>query len=228
MNGSDKVISFWIWLTGLGEAHIVLPLALALLLVLVFLDARRSARLWVPAMGAAVLLTTASKIMFMGWGLGIAWLDFTGFSGHAMQSAAVYPVLGHVFARRRPGSTAWWGAAAGYMLAALIAVSRVVVGAHSVSESVTGFVLGGLASACAMGLVMGAGQRIPRWAWLSALAWMMAVPLVIRSSGAHEAVTRVALTLSHRTTPFQRADLHRPVAASVKPLHRQKMVFFSH
>ena len=37
--------------------------------------------------------TTASKVAFIGWGLGLSALDFTGISGHAMIASAVYPLL---------------------------------------------------------------------------------------------------------------------------------------
>ena len=204
----------------------VLPVAFVLVLAFAFMNADRCVRAWAVVLGLAIAATTASKIAFMGWGLGIASLDFTGFSGHAMLSAAIYPVLGHVFARRRLGSTAWWGAALGYVLAILIAISRVTTQAHSVSESVSGFMLGAAASACAMGLMVRTKAHIPRWAWVGGIVWLLAVPVVIKSSGAHDALIRVALALSHRQQPFYRQDLHRPV--SVQPLHGQKVILFSH
>jgi membrane-associated phospholipid phosphatase len=224
---------FWIWISRLGEAHVILPVAMALVIVFLLLDENRSVRSWAPGLGLAIALTVVSKVAFMGWGLGIAALDFTGVSGHSMLSAAVYPVLGHVFARRRPGSIARWGAILGYGLAALIAVSRVVTHAHSVSEAATGFMLGAVVSACAMGLMVRPNRRLPRWVWLSALVWLVIMPLTIKSSGGHGAIAQVALALSHRQTIYQRADLHRTTPtpmtpASVKPLHREDVVLFSH
>ena len=63
-----------------------------------------------------------------GWG--IASIDFTGMSGHAMLAAAIYPVLAVVFvpptsARRAVAMAA--AAAAGVIL--LVAVSRVAIDA---------------------------------------------------------------------------------------------------
>ncbi|RZI81424.1 MAG: phosphatase PAP2 family protein [Rubrivivax sp.] len=224
--------TFWFWISRLGESQTLLPVALVLAVAVVLLDANRSVRSWVPALALAIALTVASKIAFMGWGLGVASLDFTGFSGHAMLAAAIYPVLGHVFARRRLGSTAWWGAAMGYGLAVLIAISRVTTQAHSVSEAASGFALGALASACAMGLMVRPQRRIPRWAWLGGMAWLLSMSMVGKSAAAHGAIIKVALALSHRTHPYERADLHRlsntPTSSSVQPLHRQKMVFFGH
>ncbi len=221
--------TFWFWISRLGESPIVLPIALVLVLVFLAFDAHRVVRSWALALGLAIVLTSASKIAFMGWGLGIASLDFTGFSGHAMLSAAIYPVLGHAFARRRQASNAWWGAAMGLGLAALIAVSRVTTHAHSVSETVLGFGLGCLVSACAMGFRAPAHLRIPRWAWLSAAAWLAAMPFVSLPFNTHQTVIKVALALSQRPYPYQRADLHRPaLPSSVQPLHGQEVVLLRH
>lgn len=210
--------TFWFWISRLGESPIVLPIAAALVLVLLAFDAHRVLGAWVLALVAAIALTSVSKIAFLGWGLGIASLDFTGFSGHAVSAAAVYPVLGHVFARRRQASAAWWGAAMGFALAALIAVSRVTTHAHSVSESVLGFALGGAASLCAMGFRAPAHMRIPRWAWLSAAAWLSAMPFVNLPFNTHQGVIKVALMLSQRPYPYQRADLHRAPLTAAQPV----------
>lgn len=207
---------FWFWISRLGESPILLPIAVALALVLMAFDAHRVVRAWGAAFLVALLATSVSKIAFLGWGIGSAALDFTGFSGHAMLSAAIYPVLGHVFARRRH-PTAWWGAALGLILAALIATSRVVIHAHSLSESVLGFMLGCAVSAFAMGFRAPAHLRIPRWAWLSAAAWLSAMPFVSLPFNSHQAVIKVALVLSQRPYPYQRADLHRSELTSAKP-----------
>jgi hypothetical protein len=45
----------------------------------------------------AATLVTATKMAFMGFGWGIASIDFTDMSGHAMLAAAIYPVLAVVF-----------------------------------------------------------------------------------------------------------------------------------
>jgi membrane-associated phospholipid phosphatase len=208
---------FWFLVSRLGESPILLPIALALVLVFLAFDAHQVVRRWGCALLVAITVTSVSKIAFLGWGVGIAALDFTGFSGHAMLSAAIYPVLGHAFARRRQGSKAWWGAAMGLSLAALIAVSRVVIQVHSVSEVVLGFMLGCAVSACAMGFRAPGHLRIPRWAWLSAAAWLSAMPFVNLPFNTHEAVIKVALALSQRPYPYQRADLHRPAWSWVQP-----------
>ena len=203
------------WLTRFGEAGIVLPVAVALALWLtVATRSPRPASSWLAPLGVAVLVTTASKIAFIGWGIGIASIDFTGFSGHAMFAAAVYPMLAQALTahwrdtgRRRDALLAL-GAA--YAFAALVAVSRVRVGAHSVSEAAAGLALGALASGSALWLVGHARQRLPAlWAGLGLAAWFVVMPLEAAPSQTHGMVTRLALELSGRDLPFRREDLHR-------------------
>ena len=86
----------WWWgqITRLGEAQILLP-AMALALVWLWRQAggRPLAVAWLLATGVAASITTVSKVAFLGFGVGHAPLDFTGFSGHAMFAAALMPVL---------------------------------------------------------------------------------------------------------------------------------------
>ncbi len=131
---------FWFAVTRLGEAQVMLPAAAALL---VWLALRPSGRplvgWWLGLMVAAVAVTTASKIAFIGFGLGLAELDFTGVSGHAMFAAVVYPLVFRVLTADRPA--AWQRASllAGIALAALVGYSRLVLGAHSLSEVLAGW-----------------------------------------------------------------------------------------
>ena len=95
------------WITRFGERGIVVPLAVALTLwMLATSRAVRPLMLWLVPLCLAVGLTGLSKIAFIGWGLGIAAIDFTGLSGHAMFSAAIYPVVAYTLAAqssRQPG-----------------------------------------------------------------------------------------------------------------------------
>mgnify|MGYP000019246428 CR=1 FL=1 len=88
------VLPLWHPLTRLGESQLLLPLALLSLILLWRSPGQRPlARRWAWGLVAAVGLTTASKLAFMGWGWGSAGWDFTGFSGHAMCAGAVLPLL---------------------------------------------------------------------------------------------------------------------------------------
>ena len=206
--------AFWPAVTRLGEAQILLPAALLCTAWLAWRSGTpRTAALWLATLAAAAFVTTASKLAFIGWGVGSATLDFTGFSGHAMFAAATLPVL----LRALAGSgivAARNAAAAGMALAALVAWSRVAVDAHSAPEALAGFLLGSAAS----GFVLVRGDFLalrpqPRWAPLLLLAWLLVTSGAAPPSRTHDMVTRLALALSGRPQPYTRADLHRDVGA---------------
>lgn len=210
------------WITRFGEMGIVVPLAVALTLwMLATSRAVRPLMLWLVPLGLAVGLTGLSKIAFIGWGLGIAAIDFTGFSGHAMFSAAIYPVVAYTLAAqssRQPGIHR--GAVlAGYALALLIGWSRVHIQVHSVSEVVGGLALGASASGWTvwhLSRTLTAPQPRPhRWALLALLGWLAVMPVHASPSRSHDMVTQLALRLSAHDKPFRRADLHAVPAPAV-------------
>ena len=208
-------LSFWHLLTRLGEAQTVLPVALLSALVLMRQpDARPVAWLWMAVLGVAIALTTASKLAFIGWGIGWPALDFTGISGHAMFASAVYPLLmGSVVAARAPPAVRRLAIAIGFGLALLVGISRVVIGVHSVSEVVAGLLLGGIASALVLGMV-----RLPRVAIgplvpAAVLLFVALMPAHAPASLSHPAVTKLALILSGNKLPYTRADMLRKLRA---------------
>ena len=201
---------FWGVVTRLGESGIVLPLVLVVAIGLGW-SARRAnpaLSLLLPIALAAVVVT-ATKIAFMGFGWGIASIDFTGMSGHAMLAAAIYPVLAVVLvAQTWPRKALAMAAAA--TVVGLVAVSRVAIGAHSASEVLSGYAVGALAAAVATRSIDRAGGMRLSVAWLvPALAWMVLTfpaPPVIESQ---DWIAGLAMTLSGRDKPYVRADLHR-------------------
>jgi membrane-associated phospholipid phosphatase len=225
LSSASSLFPVWLSVSRLGEAQMVLPAALAVSWwVARQADLKALLLRWGVLLGAAVLLTTLTKVAFIGWGVGIASLDFTGISGHAMFAAAAYPLLLRLaLSFHTPG---WQRAAwiAGFALAAVIAVSRVVIGAHSASEIVAGFLLGG-----AVGVL-----ALPHWR-VRDVAPSLVMPLVLTlwfalhlpfgeagmpKVDTHGLVTRLSLVLSARDEPFRRIDLHRPNAPSASTASR--------
>jgi membrane-associated phospholipid phosphatase len=204
----------WYQVTRLGDAGLLVPCAL---LIAASLALRRRdwrlALLWLLPLSLAVLLTTLTKIAFIGFGVGIAALDFTGVSGHSMFAAAVYPMLGFAIgsgANRRLRIAA---VAAGYGVALLVAISRWKLGMHSASECVAGFAMGGSASAIALGLLAHPPWPSLRLTALAVLVTVLAGTAVQQGEEAllptHGMVTWVSLKISGRSHPYTRADLHR-------------------
>lgn len=200
----------WQLFTRLGEAQILLPAMLVALLWLVVSERAAGPALWWLAGTAVVaVLTTASKVAFFGFEVGYAPLDYTGISGHAMFAAAVLPVLAAIAggAAARPWRVG--AIAAGYVLALLVAYSRVRIGAHSVSEAVAGCVLGSIASALVLRWCPLPVARPPVWLAAGLALWMLSLPLSAPPSQTHDWVVRLSLAVSDRAEPYRRWHMHR-------------------
>jgi membrane-associated phospholipid phosphatase len=198
----------WPLLTRLGEMQLLVPAALiAIWRMSREADARPLAAWWLLSLAVATLITTATKVAFIGWGVGSEWLNYTGISGHAMFAGAIFPVLMAAFASHAKPWVQRSAIAAGFGLAALVGVSRAMVDAHSVSEIVAGLLLGGLVS-LSLTLVHRLPRAVmgPRLAVLVAL-WLLVGVVSIPESPTHTLVTRLALSMAGKDAPFTREEL---------------------
>lgn len=201
---------FWFMVSRFGEAQILLPAAFT---ASVWLSRRPAGRpltaWWLGWLAAATLLTTASKVAFIGWGVGLPALDFTGVSGHAMFAAAIYPLLLGVLAASLQPRLQWLAVAAGVAVAVLIGVSRVKVQAHSESEVWAGLALGFAVTAFALTMARLPHTRVRWWIPLAVAAWMSVMPMQAPPSTTHGWVTRLSLALSGRSHPYTRQQMLR-------------------
>ncbi|MEM5274459.1 phosphatase PAP2 family protein [Cupriavidus taiwanensis] len=199
-------MSHWHLVSLFGESAYLLPCAVFLALWLYWRGAPGSARHWVLAFAAAALLVLASKLAFMGWGIGSAALNFTGFSGHAMMAASVLPVLLYLAVPAAWRRLGWLAAAAGVGLALLVGVSRLALHAHSVSE-----VAGGLGVGLCVSLPFILRRTTPHGPLAMVLASVvLASALVMPMAGtvgaSHALIQQLAMLLSGRDRPFQRGE----------------------
>jgi hypothetical protein len=228
MNWSTTLFEFapgWHAVTRLGQSEVVLPAAmLAIGILLLQVQTRALALRWMAGLALAAGLTLGTKLAFIGWGVGWAAIDFTGISGHAMCAAATYPVL---FLALASGRSPRWGMLMqwiGWSLAVAVGVSRVMVGAHSPSEVVAGFLLGGAVSVLALAKTESVTFTVRPVAIAALLAWFSLGAGAMPPSQTHSHITSLALGISGRTAPFRRAELHSDRArslprASMNPLH---------
>jgi membrane-associated phospholipid phosphatase len=204
--------STWFLITRFGEAQILLPAMLAMVAWLACAKASRLAGVWLACTGAAAVLTTVTKVAFLGWGIGYAPLDFTGISGHAMFAAAILPVLMRCLASAAPPRWQTAALCSGFAFALVVAVSRVTTGAHSVSESLIAFALGGVASLLTLSLAPPPPAYVlpARRVLLAALAlWLVVAPAGAPPSTTHGLVTRLSLALSGHSRPHTRIEMLR-------------------
>ena len=197
-------------ITDLGAAGIVIPLVVIASLAFFYCGQRRAVGIWLLALLAAAGLALVSKILFIGWGIGIATIDFTGLSGHTVLATAVLPLLcGWLWA---PGNAAYskMAAGCGLLLGAAVGVSRVVLGAHSTSEVILGWLAGFVVSLLALAALKEKGH-LPWPARLSGCLLLLAVAGdVANYLPTHDWETRLALLLSAREKPYTRELLVLP------------------
>jgi membrane-associated phospholipid phosphatase len=201
--------SFWQAITWFGDSGFLLPTALLIALWL-FVDtsSRAVAAQWVLLFGACGFIVMLSKIAFMGWGLGSASLNFTGFSGHTALATSVWPVLLWVATSRLRPRPRLAAAAMGWCLAVGIGMSRLALEVHSNSEVVAGALLGTLASMSFLWLQRSAPLQLwgKRWMLLGA-AGLMAALMHGRPAPTQGALEVLSARLAGIDKPFTRRDL---------------------
>jgi hypothetical protein len=184
----DLPFHIWYSITSLGSAGLTLPLAIAIALWLALGYSWRMAAGWLLLLGAAIGVVTVTKLAFLGWGVGVRELDFTGVSGHAMLSTAVYPVA--LFLMLLPARPALRlvGVLIGLAAGIAVGLSRVVLDAHSPSEAITGCIVGALTA-----------LMFVRWSWDAEPGRLSAVPVTVslvmrRSVGSRTSPSRSPAT----------------------------------
>jgi hypothetical protein len=125
-------------LTDFGDLAVLLPLAAAMLIWLLFYFSR-AAPSWVIALGFCAVLTALSKIVFYGCPPAG---DMHSPSGHTSLSVLVYGALALAAAAGRPGPRRALMLGAGLGLILAIAVSRLLLDAHSLPEVGLGLIIG--------------------------------------------------------------------------------------
>lgn len=136
----------WALFTKLADSNFTMPLAALLAIWLAGARAWRPFFLWCLLFGGAITLVVASKIAYIGWGIGIAALDFTGISGHAMRASAIAPALLYILLQKQTPRLQIIGVLCGLGFGVAIGISRLAVHVHSVSEVISGCLLGAFVS----------------------------------------------------------------------------------
>ncbi len=211
----------WQALTDLGDAAFLASFALGITLWIGLRTARSGVVLWLGAFGTAVILVALSKLAFLGWGIGIQALDFTGISGHAMLAGAVFPTLAFLGTYSATRWVRLGAVAAGCLLAAAIGVSRIILNAHSPAEVVLGLALGFGVAACVMRSI--SARASPTWRQVTPLllAAMLVGSLACYGQRLHAQrwLVAIALEVSGRERPYTRWEWHssRPTRQSGSP-----------
>ena len=204
---NPHTIFIWGVITRLGSAGLILPL-LALVATCLWTSNQKSAvRIWLSALALAVLATMTTKVLFLGWGLGIAFLDFTGISGHALLASSVLPVFFNWLLAADQRRYSAPGVALGFLTSMVVGVSRIVLGAHSSSEVVIAEVLGVAVSILALHALEGPVER-PGFARLSSLVLFLALGTTTANYlPTHDWEIKLSTLLSGHHKPYTRCHL---------------------
>jgi membrane-associated phospholipid phosphatase len=128
-----------------------------------------------------------------------------------MRAAAVYPVACYLALRSSGRRAAYAGMVAGVLLAVLISVSRVLLGAHSASEAVTGSLLGLCVSGVFVWYVSTEGHLA-----ISRILVALCMPILLLTPQHGDAIhaegwiARIAMLLSGHDKPFSRQQWRAP------------------
>jgi membrane-associated phospholipid phosphatase len=236
-------MTWWYHLSALGGLNVTALLAVAIAAWLVGARCWRLALAWCLLFGAALLVAVASQMAFLGWGIGVRALEFTGFSGHATRAGAVFPVALYLLLERRGlrredrrketrsgmqdrrgGSRLRAAVLAGAVLAVVVAVARVKVGAHSPSEAAAGCVLGLACAGLFIARTRAARDRSPQPLLLGLLAATMLLPRA-DPLNSHQWLTAAALKLSGSDRVWLREDWQPARNPYVPPCAPQKRRF---
>jgi membrane-associated phospholipid phosphatase len=195
----------WQTLTGMGALSLTGPSAMAIALWLALGRSWRLAGYWCALFLAGMAGVVVTKVAFIGWGIGLPALDFAGFSGHAMRAAAVLPLAFFLALQNASVSARKTGVIVGVSCAVLISVSRVVVGAHSVSEAVLGCALGLGVALAFMWRARGEQFHVLHPLLIAAsMSAIFLMPKADTSPATQQSMVELALYLSGHERPFVR------------------------
>ncbi|WP_018608011.1 phosphatase PAP2 family protein [Uliginosibacterium gangwonense] len=203
-----QTVQAWSVITHLGSATLVLP-TLALTVIGLWQSRQHVATcVWVLGLVLSIAITLVSKILFLGWGIGIASLNFTGISGHTLLATSVLPILFSSLLLPDQFRFRVAGAVFGLLLGAEVAVSRVVLGAHSVSEVVCAWLIGFVVTVVTVRSMKKQKQR----PWIVYLApFILLFAFGTKHSNylpTHDWEINLALFMSGHETPYTRLQLH--------------------
>ncbi|WP_287877816.1 phosphatase PAP2 family protein [Aquitalea sp.] len=207
----------WNRFTNLGDLAVMLPLAMGIAIWLLAQKKFASGLHWLLAFGSAGLLVAISKIAFIGWGIGNRDFDFTGISGHTMLATATLPVLLYLLTQAFSPRWSHLAALVGILMAAGIGYSRLVIQAHSLSEVVTGFLCGALASTS---FIRHGNDTYSKAAGmvLLGLFFLITGQQFGQKAPGQDIITRIALHMAQHNKPFDRSMLHNSSTQLNKPL----------
>lgn len=166
----DPLQSFWTFVTDFGDSAVTLPLAGLALVFLLISGWRRAAGALLLGVAAAGIGIGLLKLALESCSRPLIGTSIVNPSGHMAVSVAVYGSLALILARRLPGRHAFWIWSATAALLAAIAVSRLVLHAHTAAEVAAGTFVGLMAGLLFRKLLGQESRPILHFGWFALAA----------------------------------------------------------
>lgn len=192
----------WIKLVYLGDSAIMLPAAAAVAAWLATGRAPKLAILWSILFLLGLALVGTSKIAFLGWGAGLPAINFKAFSGHAMRTTAVMPVLLYLMTQKLPIAGRISGVALGLLAGVGMCLLLLAFDYHSLSEVLAGWGVGAAVSLTFIRMMLAhPAIGLHRWLLPVCLLAFLGMRFAVPHSTTH-VMTEAALYLSGNPRPY--------------------------
>jgi hypothetical protein len=154
----------------------MLPLAVGIAVHLIACRAWKSALCWSGMFWAGLTSVALSKLVFLGWGIGVPTFAFQALSGHAFRAAAVIPTLFFVLFKPISTSYARLGVVTGIIISSGIDVLLIFFKFHSFSEVLVSSLIG--FGVCLGFIHICRNSTIPKMNYCSASCTILAIFVV--------------------------------------------------
>ena len=104
-----------LYITQYAGITVMLPAAMVVAGWLWSMASRKLALLWLGVLFVAYFVVGLSKVLFKGWGIGLASLDIAVISGHAMNACLVSTVVLSLLLRQLDHRLRWLALGAGLL-----------------------------------------------------------------------------------------------------------------
>lgn len=129
-------------ITDLGDAALLLPASAAVLAYLLYIRSTRTASIWATTLALCVTLTVLGKLALYTCASDLYWTDLRSPSGHTSISVTFYGCCALMMGVDKERWTRLLLAGAGAATAMAIAASRVLLGAHTITDVIVGSAIG--------------------------------------------------------------------------------------